>query len=273
MINFGLDWVFIMPRLMKKTLISSNMCPNIYLYSEVSSTNRIAEHLIEEKNKIGFAVVARSQTAGQGQGKRIWESPQGGLWASLVLQPQIELSQLGVIPILSAVGIGTALETFGVNVLLKWPNDILYTPNLKKIGGILVEAKVTQLSLNYLIIGIGLNINNTLDQYSRQLQDQITTVYEEYNKEIDLNRLLQNIINQIEELFECLRRNGSQSILEKWRRRDNIIGRRVIVHTPDGNYHGKVTDISQHGHLILKNSKSNLIKIPTGTVLIEDIEK
>lgn len=261
-----------MPALLKKTLINSELCPNIYNYSEVSSTNDVAERLIVEKNKIGFAVVAERQSAGKGQGKRNWESPQGGLWASIVIRPQIELSQLGIIPILSAVGIAEALEAFGVKVLLKWPNDILKAHNLKKLGGILIEAKVTQFSLKYLIIGIGLNINSKLNQYSKELQNQITTVYEEYDKELDIVKLLHEIIYQIEVLFESLRHNGTQSILEKWRKKDNIIGMSVIVQTPEGEYQGKVADISQYGQLVLENSKSNLIKIPSGTVLIQDIK-
>ena len=258
---------------MKKTVINSELCPFIFQYSKVSSTNEVAERLIKEINKIGFVVVAEIQFAGKGQRTRTWESPQGGLWTSLVMQPQIEISQLGIIPILSAVGIANALETFGIEILLKWPNDILIKHNLKKLGGILVETKLTQYSLNYLIIGIGLNINTTLDQYSRRLQDQITTVYEEYNKEIDLHILLQRIIGQIEELFECLRLNGSQSILKKWRERDNVIGMRVIVQTPEGEYQGIVIDITQDGHLILENDMSIQIRIPVGTVLIQDIEE
>ncbi|MFW9905747.1 MAG: biotin--[acetyl-CoA-carboxylase] ligase [Candidatus Thorarchaeota archaeon] len=258
--------------LLKKTLIQSELCPIIYNYSEVSSTNNVAERLIVEKNNIGFVVIAERQSSGKGQGKRNWESPQGGLWASLVIQPQIELSQLGIIPILSALGIAKALEAFDIKVLLKWPNDILSISKLKKIGGILIEAKVTQFSLSYLIIGIGLNINSTLSQYSRGLQDHITTVYEEYDKKLDLMKLLHEIICQIEILFECLRINGSQSILEEWKKKDNIIGMKVTVQTPEGDYQGKVVDISQHGQLILENSKSELIKISSGRVLIQDIK-
>lgn len=253
-------------------MIGSDLCPRIYMYAEVGSTNSVALQLIEEKNQIGFVVVAERQSAGSGQAGRLWESPHGGLWISLAIQPQIELSQLEIVPILSAVGIAKALETFDIKTLLKWPNDILINHNLKKIGGILVEGKVTQFSLNYLIIGIGLNINNTLDQYSKLLQEQITTVYEEFNKEIDLNRLLQEIIHQIEELFECLRLNGSQSILEEWKEKDNIIGMRVIVQNPEGDYQGKVIDISPHGQLVLEISESKIVTLPTGTVLIHDID-
>ncbi|MFX0123035.1 MAG: biotin--[acetyl-CoA-carboxylase] ligase [Candidatus Hodarchaeota archaeon] len=253
-----------------KTKIHSDLCPRIYTYADVDSTNNVARELIEENNQIGFAVVAERQSAGRGQGGRVWESPQGGLWTSLAIQPQIELSQLGMIPILSAVGIAKALEIFEIETLLKWPNDILIKHNLKKIGGILVEGKVTQFFLDYLIIGIGLNINSTLDQYSKLLRDQITTIFEEFERKIDLNRLLQEIIRQIEDSFESLRLYGAKSILEEWKEKDNIIGMNVIVQNPEGKYQGKVVDISQRGHLVLEISDSNRIELFTGTVSIQE---
>ena len=128
-----------MPNLIKKTTIRSELCSNVYMYSEVSSTNNIAKKFIKEKNQIGFVIVAERQSAGKGQGGRIWESPRGGLWTSLAIQPQIKLSQLGIVPILSAVGISKALETFGINTLLKkmlitgWDKTII-----KTIGGIII---------------------------------------------------------------------------------------------------------------------------------------
>ncbi len=262
-----------MPDLIKKTIIRSDLCPRIYMYDTVDSTNNVATQLIEEKNQIGFVVVAKKQYAASGQAGRDWESPKGGLWTSLVIQPQIKFSQLGLVPILSAVGIAKALDTFKIKTLLKWPNDILIKHNLKKIGGILVEGKITQFSLNYLIIGIGLNINNTLDQYSKLLREQITTVYEEFSKKIDLNCLLQEIIHQLEDSFECLRLSGSQSILKEWKEKDNIIGMKVIVQTPEGEYQGKVVDISPNGQLVLENSGSNIVNLSTGTVFIQDINK
>lgn len=238
------------------------------MYSEVSSTNVIAKKIIEERNEIGFVITAERQSAGKGQGGKNWESPQGGLWSSLAIQPQIELSQLGLVPILSAVGIAKALETFDIKPLLKWPNDILFKQNLKKIGGILVEGKITQFKLNYLVIGIGLNVNNTIDQYSKLLQEQITTIYEELRRKINLSRLLFEIIHQIENSFERLKLDGSQSILEEWKNRDNIIGMNVVVQSPEMDYQGKVADISSNGQLVLEISDSKRVNLLTGTVII-----
>lgn len=234
----------------------------------MNSTNEVAKELIEEKNQIGFVIFAETQLAGKGQGKKVWESPYGGLWISLAIRPQIDLSMLGITPIISAVGIARTLEHFNINVMLKWPNDILIKHNLKKIGGILVETKVTRHFLNYLIIGIGLNINNTLDQYSIALQDHITTVYEEFNKEINLTTLLHEIIHQIEESFETLRSDGAQPLLKEWKQVDNILGMNLTIQTLEKVYQGKAIDISPYGQLILEVKDVGKVTISSGTVIL-----
>ena len=164
-----------MTQRIKQASIKSNLSPTIYYYSEVGSTNSIARKMILEKNKFGFVVTSKVQTGGYGRRKNYWESPKGGLWCSIVIKPDIKVQSLGIVPILTALGVAQALQTFGIETKLKWPNDILYSQNNKKLGGILVEGKVSKRSLEYLIIGIGLNINNTLDQYSPSLKNIIKT--------------------------------------------------------------------------------------------------
>jgi len=262
-----------MPNFIKEILTHSKLCPRIYSYAQVSSTNSLAKKIVEEEKRTGFVIVAKTQSAGKGQGERIWESPLGGLWSSLAIQPQIELSLLGMVPILSAVAIAKALESFDIKTLLKWPNDFLIKHNMRKLGGILVEGKVTQFSLNYLIIGVGLNINNTLNQYSNALQEKITTVYEEFDKKIDPILLLREIISHLESSFEILRAQGPQVLLDEWKQHDNILGMNVIVQSPDREYRGKAADISQYGQLILEISDSDIVTIPTGTVILPSIVK
>ncbi len=252
----------------KEFLIESKLCPKICWYTEVDSTNNVARRFIEKENHIGFMVVAETQKAGKGQGERLWESPPGGLWSSLAICPELEPSLLGVVPILSAVGTAKAMETFGIKVMLKWPNDLLIKRNLKKIGGILVESKVSQQSVDYLIIGIGLNINNRMEQYSPTLQRRITTVHEEFKKELDLELLLQRIILEIEYSFENLRMYGTLSLLADWKKRDNILGMSIVVQSPEGKFQGKAVDISPYGQLILETPDFEKIVISNGTIIL-----
>ncbi|MFX1285271.1 MAG: biotin--[acetyl-CoA-carboxylase] ligase [Promethearchaeota archaeon] len=257
-----------MPDFTKKIMLKSKLCPKIYSYDEVGSTNYLARKLIENKNDIGFVIVAVTQTAGKGQNERVWESPKGGLWCSIAIQPKIDLTLLRLVPILSAVAISNALETFNIKTMLKWPNDILIRHNLRKIGGILAESKVSQYFLDYLIIGIGLNINNTLGQYSSALQDHITTIYEEIKYELDLELLLQRIIFQIENSFETLNIYGAQPICNEWKQKDNILGMDIIVQGPECKYQGRAVDISPYGQLILEIPDSDKVKISNGTVYL-----
>jgi BirA family biotin operon repressor/biotin-[acetyl-CoA-carboxylase] ligase len=247
--------------------VNSNLCSRIIKYPEIGSTNSLARKLIEEKAQLGFAIAAETQTAGYGQRGSYWESPLGGLWSSLGIRPNMEPHLLGIVPILSAVGIVKAIEKYNVKTTLKWPNDILIRNTFKKLGGVLVEGKVTQSSLNYLIIGIGLNINTTLEQYSKPLRSEIATLYEELNTEIDLDNLLKEIIQHIEESFEKLRSNGVRAILEAWKQNDNILGMDIVVQDSNREYYGKAVDISPYGQLILETSELNRIKISNGRII------
>ncbi len=255
-----------MPDVIETLQVNHDLCNTIYIYSDVGSTNDIARKFIEEDKKINFCILAKTQTAGQGSSGRFWESPSGGLWSSLAIQPQINLHHLGIVPILSSIGIAKALDTFNVKTMLKWPNDLLIQHNLKKIGGILVEGKVTQFSLHYLIIGFGININNTINQYSPALRNKVTSTLEETNMEIDLITLLKKIILNIERRFDILQSKGVTSIIDEWKNHSNILGMDVIITNKDGVFRGKAREISSFGQLILKNSTEEQITISTGTV-------
>lgn len=257
-----------MSNFIKEIQTTSKLCPKIYSYAELGSTNNLAHQLIEKEGQIGFAIVTETQTAGQGQGGRFWESPRGGLWISLAIKPLINLRFLGMVPILSGVGIANALESFDIEVMLKWPNDLLIHRTLKKVGGILVEGKVTQLSLDYLIVGVGLNINNTLEQFSLPLQEKITTIFEEFQKKIDLNDLMQKIILEVERLFDNIRSHGVHSILAEWKQKKNILGMNIKVQSPEGEYQGRAINISPFGQLVIELPDSNKVLISTGTVTL-----
>lgn len=259
-----------MPKISEEIQINSSLCKTIYQYPELGSTNNLAREFIEKDKKMGFSIVAKTQTAGQGSGGRFWESPFGGLWSSLAVQPQINLHQLGIVPILTSIGIAKALETFNIPIMLKWPNDLLFQNNRKKIGGILVEGKVTQFTLHYLIIGFGINVNNKRDQFSAVLRKKVTSTLIETDTKLDLIDLLKSIINQIEKQFEILKSKGVITIIEEWKQHPNILGMDVIITNKDEKVRGKVIDISRFGQLILNTQNNEEMTFSTGTVTLLD---
>jgi BirA family biotin operon repressor/biotin-[acetyl-CoA-carboxylase] ligase len=255
-----------LPEPVKTDRIDIDLCRTILYFDEVGSTNTLAKKYGENQTSMGIAIVAGIQTAGKGYKDDFWESPRGGLWASLAIKPEIELRFIGLVPLLAAVGIARALRKFGVTSLLKWPNDLLIPGSYKKLGGIIVESSVTQFSLNYLIIGFGLNINTRLNQYSRSLQDRITSTLEEFQREIPLNELLVEIIEKIADGLNELRAHGAQTLLDAWKDFPNILGMQIQVVTRDQEYKGKAIGLSKYGHLILKTPESQEISLSNGTV-------
>lgn len=260
--------VWELPEFLRKDSLNSKMCSTIYHYSEVGSTNNIARKKICGKEDLGFVVISKIQTGGYGQRGSFWESPIGGLWCSIGLKPIFKISKIGMIPILTALGVANTLEAFNVKTRLKWPNDILYSPNNRKIGGILVEGKVSQHSLEYIIIGIGLNINNTVDQFSPPLRDQITTTYEILGDRLPLPVILESVLKQIENNLIRLQNNEEGKILSEWKKWDNIIGLNVKIVSNNIEYFGVAKDISKNGQLLLELQDGRTIKFSAGHLVL-----
>jgi BirA family biotin operon repressor/biotin-[acetyl-CoA-carboxylase] ligase len=260
--------VKVLAKLLKTESINSIACPTIYYYSDLGSTNSIARNLISEKQELGFVVISEVQTGGYGQREKFWESPRGGLWCSLGIKPEFRILCLGLVPMLTALSVARALEIYKVKTKLKWPNDILNSSNNKKIGGILVEGKVTQHSLKYLIIGIGLNINNTLDQYSPVLRNEISTTFEILKEKIPLKDLLIEIIKQLEYRLNIIREGGELKILSEWKKWDNILEQNVKIISNNREYHGIARDISKDGQLILELEDGRTITFSSGHLIL-----
>ena len=160
MINFNLDKY-------KKSLETDYIGKNIIYLKKVDSTNNFASNLIinkeeSQKSLNGTVVLAEAQEKGKGRLERVWISPEGGLWFTIILKTRLEEKNLPEVTLIAAYSIAAVLNTeYNIKAIIKWPNDIYYEK--LKLGGILTEvAKIN--SDIYLIIGIGINANlNTED--------------------------------------------------------------------------------------------------------------
>ncbi|MHA2238607.1 MAG: biotin--[acetyl-CoA-carboxylase] ligase [Candidatus Hodarchaeales archaeon] len=251
---------------LKELEFNSKICSSIYTYSEVGSTNNIARAIMLKNNQKNFAVVAEVQTSGYGRKRNLWESPLGGLWSSLVIKPSFELSYIGLIPSLCALSVAKTLKEYKIDTRLKWPNDILFLGDNKKIGGILVEGKVSLIKMDYLIIGIGLNVNNNLNQFSPPLQNKLTSTYLVKNEEISVLELYKKILINLESGLMNINSSGGEIILAEWKNWANILGSRLKITSNNIQYEGIAQDISNDGRLIIKMDNGRLIKFASGDV-------
>ena len=170
-----------------------------------SSTFDIAKEEIEKGAGSGTLVISDVQTGGKGRQQRKWYSPSGGIWMSTILKPNLELSKLSSITLLCAAAVVKTIENMHLNVSpsIKWPNDIYIRG--KKVCGILTETILKNGRAEYVIVGIGINANNTTEHFDEEVK-KISISFNEIGITVDRAQMASSINDMIVDLikrYEC----------------------------------------------------------------------
>lgn len=173
---------------------------SILKYGSVNSTNEIAKELAHKNAAEGTVVVAEEQKSGHGRMGRSWHSPKGGLWFSLILRPKLHPSEAPEMMAICAQSVAEAVkEVCGLETSVKSPNDVVVKG--KKLCGVLVEEAATFSSLQWMVIGIGVNANfRTLD-LPEEVRSYATTILNEKQKPVDIELLLHAILANFEQRY------------------------------------------------------------------------
>jgi len=230
----------------------------IYSYAWVDSTMKIAYSLAEEGAKEGTVVVAEEQSQGKGRGNRYWFSPVGGLWFSIILRPQIALPNITQLNILGAIGIIEAIrkDFFLLSPQIRWPNDVLIRK--KKVGGVLCRAKSMGKNVDFIIMGIGINLN--IDEFPSPLCFTATSLKREIGHYIPREVFLSGILRELEKLYISSKDNFS-SIIEKARLFSSLLGRQVRVRMGKKEFIGLAQDLDERGELVIRLENGTYKKI------------
>lgn len=235
---------------------------NILFYPTVTSTNDIARRQALQKVPEGTAVIADRQTAGRGRLKRAWVSPQGNIATSIVLYP--DRKNLPFLTMLASLAVLRAIETTTkLKCQLKWPNDVLI--NNKKVCGILLESRAESDSVDYAIIGIGINVNMKLVDYP-EIASIATSLADEMSREQSRSVLLRNLFVETEKLYRRLQ--SGESLLSEWR--DNLVtlGKEIHVRSGDDIFEGIAESVADDGSLLLRCHDGSLLKFMAGDVTL-----
>jgi BirA family biotin operon repressor/biotin-[acetyl-CoA-carboxylase] ligase len=234
---------------------------NIIYLKKITSTNKYAKENIKSNFPEGTLIIADNQTEGRGRKNRKWLSPYGGLWFSLILYPEIPIQNSMFLTMICSISIADAIKkNINVQPIIKWPNDLLL--NGKKICGILTELDAEIDKINYTIIGIGINVNNTIE---KSLKNKATTLKEYYGNDISRVKLLKDIIIDLDKYYFLLKEKNYKKIKELWLSKSKIIGRKVKFLKKDTYIKGIVIDIDDNGSLIIKNHNKKY-KMITGDI-------
>ncbi|NUK31291.1 biotin--[acetyl-CoA-carboxylase] ligase [Parageobacillus sp. VR-IP] len=230
----------------------------VHFVEEVDSTQKIALRLAYDGAKEGTLVIAEQQTAGRGRMDRKWFSPKGtGIWMSLILRPPIPPQKAPQLTLLTAVAVCQAIQQVtGLVPDIKWPNDILL--NGKKCVGILTELQADPDRVHSVIIGIGVNVNQTIEQFPEDIRTVATSLAMEKGERIKRAHLVQEILLQLERLYHQYLRHGFRPIKLLWEGYAVSIGKKITAHTLNGSIKGTALGITDEGLLMLEDEDKHI---------------
>ena len=242
----------------------------VYYFEEIDSTQNFAQNIAADKKENGTIIIAEKQTSGRGRLDRKWTSPKGGIWFSLIIHPKFDVSSSTLIPILSAVALSKSIKSvLGIETEVKWPNDI--TMNGKKVAGVLVDASFQTNSIDYLILGIGINF----DIDAKKLEKRLTKTPNFYGidslrgkeDKTPPKKLLKEFLLQFEKNLFQLDKGEKSKIIKEWTKRAAGIGKKITINTSNGKISGISQGIDNDGALKIK-TKNEIKKIYVGDVVL-----
>ena len=253
-----------------KDLNTKYVGKNLYVFKEVSSTNTLAKFLSMNDVENGTVIISEKQTQAKGRSGKQWESPLGGVWMSIILNPNVDHSKLPLITLATGVAVAKTLESIGVeNPEIKWPNDIMI--NGKKVCGILTEAVAKFNTIENVIIGVGIDANLDVEQFPEELREGTTTLKKELGRDSNENWLIKTFIEEFEKISEQFSHEGYEDILKEWRKRSYSIGKIVEVREPFNTYYDAyVLGLSKEGALVVEKIDGTLEKVISGECIIKN---
>lgn len=258
----------------KEFLHTKYMAQEIHYFKETDSTNIRAKALAQQGAGDGTLVVAEKQTEGRGRRGRVWESPEGeAIYMSLILKPQIHPSDASTLTLVMALSLARAFtEIYGFppeenEVQIKWPNDLVV--HKKKVTGILTEMSADMDSVHYLVIGVGINVNNS--QMPKEVSEHGTSLFMETGKRERRCKLIARVMECLEEDYETFLKSSDISLLKDAYESYLVNkGAMVKVLDPKGGYIAKAKGIDAKGQLIVERNGEE-IPVYAGEVSVRGI--
>ena len=255
--------------LSKKLELNTNFIgKNIIHLETVDSTN---DYLKKINNQVedGTVVISDEQTKGKGRLGRKWQSKsREGIWMSIILKPEIIPYKAPFITLIAGASIVKALNNLQVPAKIKWPNDIVI--NNKKVSGILTELSADIEKTNYIIVGIGINVNNS--EFDRDLKEKATSLYKEHYKLSKVD-IVTEILHELEKLYkDYIDRDCKEETLKICKEYSEIINKDVYIVKENEKELVKCVDINKEGNLIVRDSNNKLKEIISGEVSIRGVK-
>jgi BirA family biotin operon repressor/biotin-[acetyl-CoA-carboxylase] ligase len=245
-------------------LNTQDLGQTLHCSDELPSTNDRARELADAGASHGEVVVAESQSAGRGRRGRNWASPPGrNLYLSVILRPNLPPQRAPEITLVASVAACDACRKAGVEVGIKWPNDLLVGG--RKVAGILTELSAEPDLVHWVVLGIGVNLNSGPGDFPAELRGQATSLSIERGQPVPRALFAAALLSELEQWLDRHAAEGFGPIREAWRERSVTLGREVRVDAEGGEISGVAEDIDASGALLVRG-KSGLARVVSGDV-------
>ena len=247
-----------------KNIKSNIIGRKIIHFESIDSTNDYAKGIAREEEE-GTVIISEEQTRGKGRTGRVWHSVKGdGIWMSIILKPSIFPYEAPFITQIVAASIATALQSLGVAAKIKWPNDIII--NNKKVCGILTEMTGEIEKLEYIIVGIGINVNTV--EFSPEIKNVATSIKKE-GYDVSRADIVRSVLFEFEKLYLDFVNNKNKSeTINICKRESLLIGKEVYVLRGEEKEKVRVIDINENGNLVVIDEMLDKKEIICGEVSI-----
>lgn len=224
-------------------------------FNEVKSTNSLASQIAETGAAHGTIITAEQQTKGRGRLGRNWYSPTGkGIYLSIILRPKFSPDQAPGLSIMTALALALTVEKIiPKKVRIKWPNDLLI--NDRKAAGILTELTAERNRIDFVIVGVGININQQSSDFPDELKETATSLRRVTRKKINRIELLQNFLVVFEREYERYCRQRLKPVHKQIRKYSSLLNQSVRLAGVGKTVEGVVSDIDELGRLVVRDGE------------------
>jgi BirA family biotin operon repressor/biotin-[acetyl-CoA-carboxylase] ligase len=253
------------PDMLRQRLKGNLFGKRIYHFFKADSTNRIALELGHAGEPEGALVIAEEQTAGRGRVGRTWHSERAtGIYATLLLRPKLAPVQAPLLTMMAGLSARTAIaDATGAAVDVKWPNDLMVSG--KKIGGILTEMHAEPSQVRFVIVGIGINVNQ--DKFPAELSATATSLRVETGKVQSRPDILIRLLREFENDYNRLLQEGAASIVKRFEEVSSYArGKRVQVTNGSAAFTGVTAGLAPEGLLRVQRDGGEVVTVVAGDV-------
>ncbi len=245
----------LIPTEIKDKLKTKILGKKILAYRTIGSTNDLGFRLAESGSPEGTLIVADHQTKGRGRmGRRWYSPPKLGLWMSLILRPEIPPFKAPGLSICAGLALAQTIKDLtGLDAMTKWPNDCLI--NDRKVGGILLELSAELDRTNFVIAGVGVNVNHQPNDFPKSLLSKVTSIKMEWAKELSRLELLSAFLEKFEAVYLDFKAHGLTNQRKPIKKFSSLLGKQVRVKYGKEEIDGTAQDIDDNGSLVIKTKK------------------